>query len=64
MGFDKSFRSIPRLLNLSNIQQAFEIAQKYGISIPDPNDLLLVNDGANRPDLLLTVGSGCENLGK
>ena len=30
----------------------------------DPRFLVSEKDGGNKPDLLLTVGSGCERYGK
>ena len=41
-----------------------DIFQKYGNLSPEPIVLLLDKDGANNPDLLSTVGSGCENFGE
>ena len=38
--------------------------QKYGVAKPDPSVVLFEIAGARRPDLLLTVGSGCENFGE
>ena len=43
---------------------SFDIFQKYGVAKPEPKVVLFVSDGASKPDLLLTVGSGCENFGE
>ena len=40
------------------------IFQKYGVCKPNPTLELSVKDGTKKPDLLLTVGSGWDNLGK
>ena len=43
---------------------SLEIAQKYGAVIPIPVLELSDIEGFKNPDLLSTVGSGCENTGK
>ena len=43
---------------------SFAIFKKYGTATPEPKVVEFVSVGKRTPDLLLTVGSGWENLGK